>query len=368
MKNYLTASISASAVQHNLQELRKRLAPGVRLCPVVKDNCYGHGLDLLYPTLAAHADGFIVASPSEALEIRSFGYTGFILCLLSAYFDETDIQEELIRQKITQTVMSKNALQTIASTAQRIQQTAPIHLKIDSGMGRLGVAADQAKLLFTLIDQTPNLALTGTYSHFATADDAERNFRDEQLATFLAALPTDQTLIRHIANSAALIDEPQTHLDMVRPGLAVYGCHYAEHLRNEIDLRPCMAVEAELIAIKTMPKGSTSGYGRTHTYARESRVAVVPIGYGDGYFRSLSNKAVVRIHGKTAAVCGRVSMDQMSVDITEIPKAQVGDRVEVIAAEANAPNSVENLAKLAETIPYEITCHMGRKLRHQLVK
>ena len=174
--------------------------------------------------------------------------------------------------------------------------------------------------------------------------------------------------MRHIANSAALIDAPQTHLDMVRPGLAVYGCHYAEHLRSEIDLRPCMAVEAELIAIKTMPKGSTSGYGRTHTYARESRVAVVPIGYGDGYFRSLSNQAVVRLHGKAAPVCGRVSMDQMSVDITDIPEAQVGDRVEVIAADASAPNSVENLAKLAGTIPYEITCHMGRKLRHLLVK
>ena len=368
MKNYLTATISASALRHNLTQLRVRLAPGVQLTPVVKDDCYGHGLKLIYPIMSELVDGFVVASPSEALELRAYGYEGFILCLLSAYFDEWQIQEQLVRERVTQTVMSKSALERITAAATRCGKQAEVHIKVDSGMGRLGVAADQAARLFALVDQSPSLKLTGAYSHFATADDAESSFREAQLATFLQALPNDQNLVRHIANSAALIDASETHLDMVRPGLAVYGCHYAEHLRSEIDLRPCMAVEAELIAIKTMPKGSTSGYGRTHTYARESRVAVVPIGYGDGYFRSLSNQAVVRLHGKAAPVCGRVSMDQMSVDITDIPEAQVGDRVEVIAADASAPNSVENLAKLAGTIPYEITCHMGRKLRHLLVK
>ena len=368
MKNYLTATISASALRHNLTQLRARLAPGVQLTPVVKDDCYGHGLKLIYPIMSELVDGFVVASPSEALELRAYGYEGFILCLLSAYFDEWEIQEQLVRERVTQTVMSKSALERIAAAAKRCGKQAEVHIKVDSGMGRLGVAADQAARLFALVDQSPSLKLTGAYSHFATADDAEGSFREAQLATFLEALPNDRNLVRHISNSAALIDAPETHLDMVRPGLAVYGCHYAEHLRSEIDLRPCMAVEAELIAIKSMPKGSTSGYGRTHTYARESRVAVVPIGYGDGYFRSLSNQAVVRLHGKAAPVCGRVSMDQMSVDITDIPEAQVGDRVEVIAADANAPNSVENLAKLAGTIPYEITCHMGRKLRHLLVK
>ena len=367
MKNYLTATLSASAVHHNLTALRQLIAPHVKLCPVVKDNCYGHNLKLLYPILAHHADGFIVASPSEALEIRHYGYTGFILCLLSAYFDETDIQEELIRQQITQTVMSKNALQTIAATAQRLQQTAPIHLKIDSGMGRLGVAAHQANALFNLIDQTPHIHLTGAYTHFATSDDPDSAYLHQQLSTFLNTLPADNPLVRHAANTAALIHQPQTHLDLVRPGLSVYGCHYADHLRPHIDLRPCMSVHAQIIAIKKMPAGSFSGYGRTHQYSHDSRVAVVPIGYGDGYFRSLSNRAIVHIHGKPAAVCGRVSMDQMTVDITHIPQTQVGDSVEIISNQADAPNSVENLARLADTIPYEITCHMGRNLRHQLV-
>ena len=367
MKNYLTASISASAVQHNLKQLRKRMNPSVQLCPVVKDNCYGHGLNLLYPTLAKHADGFIVASPSEALEIRSYGYNGFILCLLSAYFDETDIQEELIRQSVTQTVMSKAALETVAAAAKRCQKTAPIHLKIDSGMGRLGVAASQATHLFSLIEKNPHIQLTGAYTHFASSDDPDTTYMYKQLNTFLNTLPKNKALIRHAANTSALIHHPDTHLDLVRPGLSVYGCHYAEHLRSEIDLQPCMSVHAQIIAIKKMPAGSFSGYGRTHQYKRESRVAVVPIGYGDGYFRSLSNQAVVLIHGKAAAVCGRVSMDQMTVDISDHPQINIGDRVEIISANATAPNSIENLAKLAQTIPYEITCHMGRNLRHQLV-
>ncbi|MAW39366.1 MAG: alanine racemase [Kiritimatiellaceae bacterium] len=367
MKNYLTASISASAVQHNLQELRKKINPGVQLCPVVKDNCYGHGLNLLYPTLAKHADGFIVASPSEALEIRSYGYTGFILCLLSAYFDETDIQEELIRQGVTQTVMSKAALETVAAAAKRCQKTAPIHLKIDSGMGRLGVAAAQATNLFSLIEKTSHIQLTGAYTHFASSDDPDTTYMHQQLNTFLDVLPKNNPLTRHAANTSALIHHPDTHLDLVRPGLSVYGCHYAEHLRSKINLRPCMSVYAQIIAIKKMPSGSFSGYGRTHQYPRDSRVAVVPIGYGDGYFRSLSNQAVVHIHGKPAAVCGRVSMDQMTVDITDHPQINIGDPVEIISAHATAPNSVENLAKLAHTIPYEITCHMGRNLHHKLV-
>ena len=164
-----------------------------------------------------------------------------------------------------------------------------------------------------------------------------------------------------------LIDHPKTHLDLVRPGLSVYGCHYAKHLRSKINLKPCMSVHAQIIAIKIMPSGSYSGYGKSYKYERKSRIAVIPIGYGDGYFRSLSNQAVVQIKGKFAPVRGRVSMDQITVDITDHPELNIGDSVEIISNNSLAPNSVENLARLANTIPYEITCHMGRNLNHKLV-
>ncbi len=367
MKNYLTASISESAVRHNLGVLRRRIGPGVKLCPVVKDDCFGHGMDVLFPILAECADGFAVAAPLEALELRRKGYHGFVICFLSAYFDDFAVQDELVWQEITQTVMSKSALDSIQAAAQRVGKTARVHLKVDTGMGRLGVPAAQAPKLIELIQGTPEVELTGIYTHFATADEADLSAAYAQLERFRAILPASGGVVVHAANSAATLDLPETHFDMVRPGIAVYGCRPSDEIRNPTALRPCMSVKAKLIALKRIPAGGCSGYGLTHTYARDSRVGVVPIGYGDGYFRNLSNKAVVRINGIDAPVRGRVSMDQMTVDVTNIPDVQVGDDVEVISSDPSAPNSVENLARLAGTIPYEITCHIGHSMRHELV-
>ena len=367
MKNYLTASISASAVRHNIALVRSCIGPGVKLCPVVKDDCYGHGMDVLYPVLSGLVDGFAVASPHEALALRRRGYKGFVLCLLSAYFDELDVQDELVRQSITQTVMSKTALASIRAAAERVGATAQIHLKVDTGMGRLGVPVRQAADLIRAIRELADVELSGIYTHFATADETDKSTALCQLEEFRSILPVDGNLMVHAANSAATIDLPQAHFDMVRLGIALYGYHPSDGLVHAMDLKPCMGVFAKLIAVKHLPKGSRSGYGLTHEYARDSRVGIVPIGYGDGYFRSLSDRAVVRINGQDSPVCGRVSMDQMTVDITDIPEAKVGDVVEVISPDPQAPNSVEKLAYLAGTIPYEITCHLGHNIRHVLV-
>lgn len=367
MKNYLTATISESAVRHNIAVLRGLIGDNVKLCPVVKDDCYGHGMDVLYPVLAELTDGFGVASPLEALDLRQKGYHGFILCFLSAYFDDFTVQDELVWQEITQTVMSKSALGSIQAAAKRVGKPARVHLKVDTGMGRLGVPANQAGDLIDAIHALSEVELTGVYTHFATADEEDRTATFRQLELFESILPTSGSLICHAANSAATIDLAETYFDMVRPGIAIYGCHPSDELRNVVGLKPCMSVKAKLIAVKHMRKGSRSGYGLTYEYDRDSRVGVVPIGYGDGYFRNLSNKAVVRINGKDAPVRGRVSMDQMTVDVTDIPDAKVGDDVEVISSDPMAPNCVENLARLAGTVPYEITCHLGHNMRHRLV-
>ncbi len=367
MKNYLTASISASAVRHNIAALRSLIGPTVKLCPVVKDDCFGHGMDVLYPVLAELTDGFAVAAPLEALELRRKGYHGFILCFLSAYFDDFTIQDELVWQEITQTVMSKSALTSIQEAARRVGKTAKVHLKVDTGMGRLGVPSNQAVALIETIRKMPDVELTGIYTHFATADEKDRSAAYRQLESFNSILPEVGNITVHAANSAATIDWPETHFDMVRVGIAMYGCHPSDHLLNRVDLQPCMSVKAKLIAVKHMRQGSKTGYGLIHEFQRDSRAGVVPIGYGDGYFRCLSNKAVVRINGMDASVCGRVSMDQMTVDVTDIPDIQVGAEVEIISSDPAAPNCVENLARLADTIPYEITCHLGHNMRHVLV-
>ena len=367
MKNYLTAAISESAVRHNIAALRSLIDPQVKLCPVVKDDCYGHGMDVLYPVLSELVDGFAVASPTEALSLRGRGYSGFVLCFLSAYFDDFAVQDDLVIQGITQTVMSTSALESIRAAAARTGKTAWVHLKVDTGMGRLGVPAGQAAGLIAAIREAPGVELTGLYTHFAAADEEDRGPTFEQLGLFQSVSPELTGVVRHAANSAATIDLKETHFDMVRPGIAVYGCHPSDVLRDRVELKPCLSVKARLIAVKHVPKGSRSGYGLTHEYTRDSRVAVVPIGYGDGYFRSLSNRAVVRIAGMDAPVCGRVSMDQMTVDVTDIANVRVGDEVEIISSDPQAPNCVENLARLADTIPYEITCHLGHNMRHVLV-
>ncbi|MDF7799137.1 alanine racemase [Pontiellaceae bacterium B1224] len=367
MKNYLTASISESAVRHNIAILRGLIGNDVKLCPVVKDDCFGHGMDILFPVLAELTDGFAVAAPMEALELRSKGYHGFILCFLSAYFDDFKVQDELVWQEITQTVMSNSALASIEASAKRVGKTARVHLKVDSGMGRLGVPAKQAPDLIAAIRDSEYVELSGIYTHFATADERDRTATENQLELFKTILPEQGSLTIHAANSAATLDWPETHFDMVRMGIAIYGCHPSDQLHNRVDLKPCMSVKAKLIAVKHMREGSRSGYGLAHEYKRDSRVGIVPIGYGDGYFRSLSGQAVVRINGRDAPVCGRVSMDQMTVDVTDIPDVKVGDDVEVISSDPSAPNCVENLARLAGTIPYEITCHLGHNMRHRLV-
>ncbi|MCF7847694.1 MAG: alanine racemase [Kiritimatiellales bacterium] len=377
MKNYLTASVSASAVRHNIGVLRGLVAPGVKICLVVKDNCYGHGLDVLYPVLSEKLDGFAVASPVEALELRGKGYDGFILCFLSAYFDDFDIQDELVEKGITQTVMSASALESIQAAAKRTGKTAQVHLKVDTGMGRLGVPANQATKLLEAATAAEGVEPIGIYTHFATAGEEDKTAAFQQLELFNNVLleaerrprpfgATSGTLVRHAANSAATIDLPQTHFDMVRPGIAIYGCHPSADV-SRIGLKPCMEVSAKLIATKHIRKGGRSGYGLTYEYTRDSRVGIVPVGYGDGYLRSFSNSAVVRIGKAEALVCGRVSMDQITVDLTDIPDARVGDKVEVVSADPAAPNSVENLARLAGTIPYEITCGLGSYIHHVLV-
>lgn len=367
MKNYLTASISESAVRHNISELRKLIGPDVKLCPVVKDDCFGHGMDVLYPVLAELTDGFAVAAPLEALALRQKGYHGFILCFLSAYFDDFKVQDELVWQEITQTVMSKSALESVQAASKRVGKVAKVHLKVDTGMGRLGVPANQAVDLINTINGLDEVELTGIYTHFATADEADHAATINQLELFKSILPRAGNITCHAANSAATMDWPETHFNMVRIGIALYGFHPSDQLRNRLDLRPCMSVKAKLIAVKHVPQGSSCGYGLTHRFSRDSKVGIVPIGYGDGYFRNLSGKAVVRINRMDAPVCGRVSMDQMTVDVTDIPDVHVGEEVEVISADPGAPNSVENLARLANTIPYEITCHLGHNIRHVLV-
>ena len=367
MNPYLTGRVSAGAIRHNLSLLRGCVGPRVKICCVVKADAYGHGLDLLWPLLAEQAEMLAVATPDEAVRLRGYGYRGPLLAFLTPCADgqrtgHGEMLSEAIRHGVTLTVTTHHELAILSRAAAGAGRTAAIHVKIDSGMHRGGCTADEAAGLLAAARATPRVVLQGVYTHFATADEADKRDAMEQLAIFRRALGAAggaAGLLTHAANSAALIDLPESHGDMVRPGIAVYGYQPSDQMRARLPLRPALQVVAPLLRVKPVTDGSRCGYGFTHTFARDGRIGLVPVGYADGYLRSLSNRATVRVAGRDVPVCGRVSMDQIIIDLTDAPAAHAGDEVEIVSADPSAPHSVENLARLAGTIPYEITCRLN---------
>ena len=374
MESYLTAELSASALRWNMDLVRSRLTSRTLLCAVVKADAYGHCLPLLLSEIAHRADCLAVATQEEALELRRLGYTGPVLMFFSAgaYANAANALEalaELIDRRVSLTAVSAEELELIARAAASADQIASVHLKIDSGMGRSGAAPHELAGLLDHAARHDALKLRGVYTHLATADESDKAAAMEQLARFEGALASidPSGLIRHAANSAGTIDLPPSHFDMVRPGIALYGYQPGVEMRNRLPLKPILRITGKLMQIKTLPAGSRCGYGLTRQFDRATRVGLVPGGYADGYPRSLSNRATMRVRGIDVAVCGRVSMDQVILDLSAVPAARIGDEVEIISSDPASPHSVENLALLAGTVPYEITCHMGRRARRVLV-
>ncbi len=259
----------------------------------------------------------------------------------------------------------------VSTAAAELGTTARVHVKINTGMGRSGIAPDEAPGLIGAIRRAAAIELTGLYTHFATADEADKSATRQQLARLLevADICDATSLTLHAANSAALIDLPETHLAMARPGIACYGIAPSDDIHRRLPLRPVLRLQARLMQTRLVPAGSQCGYGLTHTFDRDSRVGLVPVGYGDGYLRSLSNRgAVMRVGGVRVGVCGRISMDQVILDLTDAPHVQPGDVVEIISDQPDDPHSMENLARLAGTIPYELTCRLGQRVRRVLVE
>jgi alanine racemase len=279
--------------------------------------------------------------------------------------------KELISSNVTLTIVSAADAGAVVQAAGELGLAATVHIKIDTGMGRSGVLHNVAGDLASRVRGERSLRLTGLYTHFATADEPDKSYALGQLDNFRSAVEAcrgDEKLTIHAANSAAAIDLPDSHFDMIRPGIAVYGYQPSDRMQSVLPLRPCLRLRSILMQIKDLTAGSSVGYGLTHTFDRPSRVGLVPVGYADGYPRSLSGKVSMRIAGVDVRVCGRVAMDQVIVDLTEVPSARIGDEVEVISFDPSAPHSVESLARISDTIPYEITCGFGGRIRRVAVQ
>lgn len=380
MEPMVTAEISSDAIRRNILAIRGRVPTGAVLCPAVKADAYGHGLAQVLPVLLEESvERLAVAHLAEALEARRLGWDRPVMCLapLLAGCDETEGRERAeaaVEAGISLTIMSAHEARILKAAAHELDANAYVEIKVDSGMGRMGQTPEQAEQLIREIIGIGRLVVEGVYTHFASADEPNPDFSDEQLDRFNRLrdqMRADNLPIRHFhaANSAAVFRLPKAHLDRVRPGLALYGYWGGPDGERPADLVPAMRVVSRLVAVRRIPADRTVGYGRTFRTARDSVIGLVPIGYADGYRRSLSNQAVMILEAtrglprRKVPVVGRISMDQTTVDLTDAGEVQTGDRVILIDNDPAAPNSVESLARKLHTIPYEITCLIGPRVR-----
>ena len=359
-KRAVWAEISLEAIRHNYRVIGEALCGGAKLCAVVKANAYGHGaLAVAKEAVAAGAAYLAVATLSEAAELRRAGIGTPLLVL--GLIDPLEAAEA-VSLDATQTVANLALAKAISAEALAQEKTAKLHLAIDTGMGRIGCTSEEAPALVRDIAALPNIELEGAFSHFAMADVRDKAHARGQLALFLRATEAIEEAgvhlkLRHIAESAAILQMPEAHLDMVRAGIIQYGMYPSEEVARDVreksPLRPAMALKARVLFVKDVPEGFAIGYGCTWHAKRKSRIATLPLGYADGYIRALSGKAHVEILGKTAPVVGRICMDQCMIDVTDVEGVAEGTEVTLFGL---ATLSADNVADWLGTINYEIPC------------
>ncbi len=382
MNPLVKAEIHLSALHGNIAAIRRCVAAGVELCPAVKANAYGHGIDQILPVLIeAGVERLGVANLIEGIELRRLGWPRPILCLAPMLghvetAERRERAEQAVLAQISTTVMSVDDAHVLSAAAIRFHKPAPVEIKVDTGMGRMGLSLDDAETLASEVAALPGIAIEGVYSHLATADEQDLAFSREQLQRLLSVkawLQKRGVPVRHfhIANSPALFRLPEAHLNRVRPGLCLYGYWDGPPAERPEAIRPIMKVTSRLTAVRRLPAGHGVGYGRSFVTPRESIIGIVPIGYGDGYRRLLGNNTVMTIEAARGrrrlrvAVVGRISMDQTTVDLTDAGDVRVGDPVTIIDDDPAAPNCVEAIARTLGTIPYEVTCLIGARVQRQ---
>ena len=367
------ADINMDAIDHNFRAIRSALKPGVKMCCVVKADAYGHGAPMVareYQRLGA--DWFAVSNLEEAIQLRRCAITRPILIL---GYTPPQNAEELSELNISQTVLSLDYARQLSRYAQEANVTVNIHLKVDTGMSRIGFLYQNPERDGASLDEMetaarlPGLAPEGIFTHFAVSDDGDQgeNFTLAQYDCFRKAVEAMEArglhfAVRHCANSGAVLDYPELQLDMVRPGIILYGMEPSESIRHPLDLQPAMELKTVISQKKEIPAGATVSYGRTFTASQGTVVATVPIGYADGYPRHFSGKAQMLVRGKRAPIIGRVCMDQLMLDVTEIPGVEEGDVVTVFGRDGEAFLPVDELAALNDTIHYEMVCLVGKRV------
>jgi alanine racemase len=358
------AEIDLSALVHNYRVLCPS-SPRRNVIAVVKADAYGHGaVEVARALVKEKADLFAVATVAEGVELRNAGITQPIL-LMGAFLDAD--AEDILRYSLTASVSSLSFAEDLNKAARRLNAQAPVHIKVDTGMGRLGISEAMTITAIERMSVLANLVVEGIYTHFPSSDEEDKSFTLKQIADFnriIRALENTGVAPKyhHCASSAACMDIPESHFDTVRPGLALYGLRPSTHCGRGLKLKPVMEFAARVVHVERRPAGASIGYGRTCKLEKDAVVAVISAGYADGYDRRLSGRGAVTIRGAQACVLGRISMDMISVDASCVPEVRVGDKAVLFSTDPSAPNSVEAIARAIDTIPYCLVCGVSKRV------
>ncbi len=365
------AEIDLAAIAHNIKELKQLTAAGTLLMAAVKAEAYGHGLIPVARTaISSGSDVLCVARIEEAICLRDAGIDVPVLIL---GYTDPQFTKELLAFNLTQSVFSADVAEAYSIAAANKGKNLKVHLKVDTGMGRLGIH-NASRTEAEAVASFPNLDMEGVFTHFAKADYKDKKDAKKQLESFLDFIRTIEALgikvpIKHAANSAALIDMPESHLDMVRPGISIYGLYPSSEVSKDVvSLLPAMQLKSRIVQIKNVPVGSSISYGGTWSAKKSTRIATIPVGYGDGFSRSLSSLGQMLVCGQRAPVVGRVCMDLTMLDVGHIPEAHMGSEVVILGKQGRDEISADEIAETIGTINYEVVTAITSRVPRVYIK
>jgi alanine racemase len=362
------AEINLDNIAHNVREIRRITSKRAEIMGVVKADAYGHGVMEISRTLLNNGvTRLAVSMLDEAIQLRNNGIDVPILIL--SYTDPSRA-DEIISNDVTQTVFSHDLAAALSDAAVKQGRKVRIHIKIDTGMTRVGFMPGYSAVKNVVeISKLPGIIIEGLFTHFASADETDKSYTYMQFERFMSIVSELNRIgvyipIKHVANSAAVIEFPEMHLDMVRPGIILYGMYPSEEVsRERIHLKPAMTMKANVILVKDVEKGTPISYGRIFTTSRDSKIATIPIGYADGYTRLLNGKARVLINGEFAPVVGKICMDQCMVDVTDMEnEVHTGDEVVLSGRQGDREITIEDIAGSIGTINYEVVSVIGKRI------
>lgn len=363
------ARIDLNALMNNVNAMKNHLQEGTKIAAVIKTDGYGHGAVPIAKKLdeVEYIWGFAVATIEEAMELKDAGICKPILIIGFVFEDDYEL---MVEHDIRTAVFTLDMAEKLSMTAIRLNKEYPVHIKVDTGMARIGCMADEEGVqLVSKISKLPMIQIEGIFTHFAKADEADKTPAKKQLALFHSFVDKVEkeagiTIpMKHCSNSASIIEISEANMDMVRAGIILYGLWPSDEVdKNIISLSPVMSLYSSVSYIKTVPEGTEVSYNGTYVTKRVTKIATVPVGYGDGYPRSLSNKGYVLIHGMKAPIIGRICMDQFMVDVTDIPDVKIGDVVTLIGTDGNETITIEMLGSMCDRFNYEFVCDLNKRV------